>query len=57
MSTTALRLTVLATAVALSGCTVYVNNKPPARQQVGQTRQPPKTTAKTPVTPNVRSIR
>lgn len=49
MSTTALRLTVLATAVALSGCTVYVNNKPPARQQVGQTRQPPKTTAKTPV--------
>ena len=56
MSHSSLRLALLASAVALSGCTVYVNNKPPPnRQQTAHTRQPTPTKvtqpAKTTTTP------
>jgi hypothetical protein len=42
MSHSSLRLALLASAVALGGCTVYVNNKPPPnrQQQAQPTRQP-----------------
>ncbi|MDI3283940.1 PA14 domain-containing protein [Polyangium sp. 15x6] len=43
MSHSSLRLALLASAVALGGCTVYVNNRPPSNQQQQQaqpTRQP-----------------
>ncbi|MDI1445880.1 PA14 domain-containing protein [Polyangium sp. 6x1] len=43
MSHSSLRLALLASAVALGGCTVYVNNKPPSNQQQQAqptTRQP-----------------
>lgn len=51
MSQRSLRLTLLATAVALSGCTVYVNQKPPPRTQTAR-----QTTPKTPTGPRAAAV-
>jgi len=54
MSHSSLRFALLASAVALGGCTVYVNNRPPPNQQQAQPGRQPSRGVRRPPSTNIR---